>query len=650
MTDDAGDSSDAHMDLTSLDDADLDDEQKQELWESRGGHDTPVDVDVDYDLSENVAYDLVRYVRSNTIRNEQQFLMVALGYLTGYFTNNDYYVSGVLIGTSSSGKTHVQNQIENLFKASHMYQATTGSDKALIYDGEWENAYIASLDELQKPSDTIIEFLKSVHSDDDEFEYKLTPDSAEKRENEEIETITRTALPYWFLFAQFDTDFEMWNRLMKVPVHESESKNKAVGALSHDHYYVQIGDDDTEYGFDFDAGTRALQSHIASIPRNIESGEIPGRVFIPNGDPEAFDRSGPECDATGGFEWDSYEVLKPIYNHGRSESNRVYDMVTNLVRASALLNYQNREIRYLDVPNHQAGEYIIAEPQDVANILSCREAMLATTHELDDKKRKICSAIEFNTGANNEADMATIVDGLDETDMSMLSRTELRNHLEKLHENYLIEINRDGAENGSGDTYIFHGWGELGFANIFEHEQLFDDTFDPISGDNFITAHEQLREELEDSGQDLTKGAETDISSNTNTQRTLSGGSTRNIDLDPHEEAVRSHAVDAIDGVRISELDSVPVEGMLGLTDPTDPDRGEIDIANTPLDPTHGCWYQPNKPDDWITNEKDARRAVKNAIRNLIEKRVIIYDEVHSVNKSNEPVDVTFAVLGEEDI
>jgi hypothetical protein len=617
------------VDLTPVTDADDD------ALTERGGHETPVDADVTYRLSENVAYDLVKYVRSNTIRNEQQFLLATAGYLTGYFTNNDHYVSGVIIGTSSSGKTHLQNKVEDLFSSEHMYQATMGTDKSLIYDGTWDDAYIASLDELNKPSDTLIEFLKSVHSDDDEFIYKLTPDSADKREDETVQTITRTSKPYWFLFAQTSSDFEMWNRLMKIPVHESESKNRAVFRMAFDEHHIQIGETEKNYGFDFIEGTKALQAHIASIPDAIESGEIPGRVFLPND--------------TERFGWKVSEIVEPIFNHKRSESNRVYDMIANIIRAFTLLNYKNRDVEYLDIPNHRTGEYIIAEPQDVANVLSCRESLLASTHELDDKKRTICSTIEHNTGQTNEADMSTIVDGLQDTDMSMLTRSELRKNLEKLHENYLIEIHRNASDNNS-DTYQFHGWDELGFARVLEQQDLFDECFDPISGDNFITAHERLREKLESSGQDLTAGAETEVTSNTGGQQTLSGGANRKIELDPHEEAVRQYARDALDGVRVRSLDDVPVEGLLGLTDPNDPDRASVETADTPLDPTHGCWYQPNRADDWVEDAQDAKRYVKDAIRSLIDKRVIIFDDVHAVNKSNEPEDVTFAVLGETDL
>jgi hypothetical protein len=165
-------------------------------------------------------------------------------------------------------------------------------------------------------------------------------------------------------------------------------------------------------------------------------------------------------------------------------------------------------------------------------------------------------------------------------------------------------------------------------------------------------SHEEQRTELEDTGQDLTKGAELEVSSNTSSggQRTLGGGSSRKIDLEPHEEAVRSYAKEALDGQRVQELSDVPVEGMLGLTDPNDPSRGEIDISGTPLDPTDGCWYQPDKMDDWVEDEQDARREVKKAIRSLVEDRVIIYDEVHEVDKSGVPTDATFVVLGEADL
>ncbi len=43
------------------------------------------------------------------------------------------------------------------------------------------------------------------------------------------------------------------------------------------------------------------------------------------------------------FDWAVWDVLELIFKHSRSESNRVYDMVANLVKASAMVNFHSRE-------------------------------------------------------------------------------------------------------------------------------------------------------------------------------------------------------------------------------------------------------------------------------------------------------------------
>jgi polyhydroxyalkanoate synthesis regulator phasin len=130
------------------------------------------ELEYEYDLSENVVEDLIRFGRSGIVKNEQQFQLTSLGYTTGFMEQPSHYVCGVLIGTAGSGKSHIQNVVEELYDEGYMYQATSGSDTSIIYDDTWEDAYIASLDELQKPSDDIIEVLKSCFSEDTDV---LTP-------------------------------------------------------------------------------------------------------------------------------------------------------------------------------------------------------------------------------------------------------------------------------------------------------------------------------------------------------------------------------------------------------------------------------------------------------------------------------------------
>lgn len=623
------------VDLQSAESAEDLDEEAEEFLEEGGGHDG-VDDDGHYELSDNVARDLIKYIRSNTVKNEQQFLLIVLGYLSGYFEEPDHFVSGVIIGTSSGGKTHVQKQVEKLFPDGDMYRATTGSDKALVYDGAWEECEIASLDELNKPSETMIEFLKSVHGDDEDFEYKVTGEG--EGADRGTETIVRSSKPYWFLFAQTGADFEMWNRLLKIPVHESESKNRAVGAFSFDHHHISIGGD-VEYGYDFDGGKKALQYHIQTIQEN-----TPGRVFLPNGQ--------------GDFGWDVWEIVEPIFNHSRSESNRVYDMVSNLIRASALLNYKDREVRTIAAPGKEPKDYIVADPQDVANVLACRESLLASTHELDRKRRGICEAIREKSGYENEAEVDKIREGIVESEMSQLSRAQLNTQLEVLRDNYLVRVN-EGAGSKNRDTYQFMGFDSMGFAKVPENDGLFAGTNDPISGDPFLESHDELRGELDMDAQQLMSDSSPEVSSNkdasggdgdTSTSLgSFGGGTSRSIDLEPHVEVVRQYAQEAIDGERIGDLSDVPVEALLGITSLEDPDRG-VDTTGTPLDHEHDMWSQKGKPSDWVSNERNAREEVKNAFRVLLEKRVIIHEEVHEQSADGKPIDVTMSVLDQTDL
>ncbi|WP_050032850.1 hypothetical protein [Halorubrum halophilum] len=78
------------------------------------------------------------------------------------------------------------------------------------------------------------------------------------------------------------------------------------------------------HGYQFGDGTERLQAHMLELKRN-----APKRAVLPNGGSD--------------FDWDVWAVLEPIFKHSRSESNRVYDMVANLVKASTMVNFHSRE-------------------------------------------------------------------------------------------------------------------------------------------------------------------------------------------------------------------------------------------------------------------------------------------------------------------
>lgn len=592
--------------------------------------DKPDGVGKSYEISDNVAVDLVKYIRSNTVKNEQQFLLATFGYTTGYLESKKHNCSGVLIGTSSSGKSHVQARIEDIFPEEDLYMATAGSDKSLIYDNEWNECYAASMDELQKVSDEITEFLKAVHGDDDSFVYKLTAGSSDEGADRGVDTIERKSMPYWFLYAQWNSDFEMWNRLMKLHVYESETKNRAVGATKFDHEGLQLGDG-IDYIYEFEEGKQALQDHIVEMRES-----APKWVFIPNGlEP---------------FDWDVWPVMEPIFNHKRSESNRVYGMVASLIRSSALWNWKNREIQTVHVPNVGSKEVIIAEAQDVANVLSCRDALLATTHELDSRKKEVLVAIETKGGALNECTLDDIREYLVESDASLVKRSELELILEDLVDNYLVYRHEKATEDNK-DLYEFLGWMQLDVPNVELHEEVFKGCTNPVTGEDFLTWHKKTKKTIQTNASELMVDTADEVTLNAGGQRTLTGGSSdAGVKLDEHEEAVRAHVEQALNGKTISGLDDIPIEKFLGLVplDASADEVGTLDTTGTILDPEHEIWYQPSRPENWVDSETDARVEIERAVRKLISERIITTPEKEM--EKGQVVSATISVLGARDI
>jgi hypothetical protein len=580
-------------------------------------------------LSDNVVKDLIKYTRSKTVRNEQQFVLTTLGYVSGFMESPKHYVCGVLIGTAGSGKSHIQNTIEDVFPEDLLYKATSGTDKSIIYDDDWDDATIASLDELQKPSDDVIEILKSVHGDaDTEFRYKITGDGMGA--DREVDEIVREAMPYWFLYAQYEPDFEMWDRLLKVPVHESKEKNDGVARTQWDHRRISFGEDADDYIFDFSEGKRAIKNHIRSLPKN-------PRVKIPAGEEE--------------FGWDAYKYARPMFDIGRSETNRVSSQIANLVRASALLNHESREKRMVEIPGEGTKEgVIIASKQDVANILACREVLLATTHQLDSKRKSICVAIDEAGGTKRAAPIKhpkdrqgqpkSIMGYLRKSDSSFVKRPQIEAMLGDLIDNGLVS-KLEGAGDGGRNLYEFQSWQELA---KFDINDDFKDTFegceDPFNGRGFIESAREINNGLTPNASDFMSEGEPVAESNSG-QITLDSEEPVEAELAPHERRVAEMLRETLDGATIDGLDEhePSVREMLGLVDIGEDDDA-VDVPGTILDPEHAVWE--SGPDDWVTTISDSEREIENALRTLTAEG--IFQTSTTKTRNGETVEMTIHV------
>jgi DNA-binding PadR family transcriptional regulator len=566
------------------------------------------DLDYDYDLSDNVVDDLIRYTRSRTVKNERQFVLTLLGYISGHMESPKHYVSGVLIGTAGSGKSHVQNTVAELVPDGIMYEATTGSEKSIIYDDTWNQSLIANLDELQKPSDDIIEILKSVHGgEDEEFVYKIT--SGGEGADRTTDEIVKKAIPYWFLYAQYEPDFEMWDRLIKIPIHESSEKNEGVARTHWGHSSINFGDSDKSYMYDFDDGTNALKDHIRELPRDVY-------VKIPAGEEEF-----------GGHSF--FDAVKDIFDIDRSETNRVSKMVANLVRASALLNHESREKRKIMVKNDGFKEAIIASPQDLANVMACRDVLMATTHQIDRKRRAICLAIEEVGGTQNAAPIKhpddrdgqprSIMGYLRETNSSFVKKSQIIQMLSDLEDNGLIEKLEGAGENGR-NLYKFTSWQNLGKFEINEEfKELFDGVDDPFEAEGFIETARRINGELTPAASDFMQTEEVSSGGNSEDagQATLAKSDEAvEIELAPYEELIRSMLQDTLDGETLRNLDQhdpSPRE-LIGLVDMGD-DPDELDTEGTILEPGHEVWA--HGPKEWVQSVSDAEQQIEKALRTL---------------------------------
>lgn len=552
------------------------------------------DYDYDYELSDNVVEDIIEYSRANIVKNEEQFVLTTLAYITGYMDDPRHFVSAVLIGTAGSGKSHVQNKIEELFPESHLYEATSGSDTSIIYDDSWDHAYIASLDELQKPSDKLIEILKSLHGgEDEEFKYKVTSDG--RGADREVDEIVKKPMPYFFLYAQYEPDFEMWDRLLKVPVHESKEKNDGVGATQWDHSMISFDDSDVEYMFEFEDGKKALKDHIQNLPKDAE-------VKIPAGEDE--------------FGWDAYKHSKHIFDINRSETNRVSGMVANLVRSSALLNHKNRDTTVV-IEDGEPVEKIVAEPQDVANVLFARDVLLATTHQLDRKKKSLCLAIKERGGSTNSADIPSIIDYLRETNASFVKRSQVEAMLQDLIDNHLVEKLPNAGKNGRHE-YQFTGFHQLGTIDVTEDfKETFSDTVNPMSGESFIDYVKEQNNSLRPSVEDFMSegGIETDSKTGTEEQQTLEPTSPLD-ELGPLESEILQRLHQTVDGRIIGNIDKrePTVEQLLGFV-PFNEDPDDHDLSGTIFDPEKPIWAHKTA----VEERKDVDKHIQQAMESLKE-------------------------------
>lgn len=559
--------------------------------------------DPDYEVSPNFAKNLVDVIRSDMVGNEAQFLSLNATYMSGLSRRPEEYIQMIVRGKSGEGKTELKQNVDSIYPKHWLLRAGSTSDQGMVDADSWDNVYVGAFAEFQQMQGKMLEMVKSSAGDDaDEngvgFVHTRNVDDGDGgRTDKEIE---KQAMPTVFLFADennAEIPKELETRQMVTRVESDEEINKGVAKTKFDHREVSVSGRDHDYNYNFEEGKKAVRNHIANVPKPLppQWGEDPKDysypVVIPYDEDTEWPVHHPDYDTYG---WDAFEVVKDILNYKKTESKRGAQAIANHIRAHARMNYHTRDTMEIN-----GVEHFVADPQDVANVLSYRDLLLSVTHDMNEQKLAVIEALtdEVNgvgaPGPNGglQAPHKDIRAYIDEyADITSLSKSQLTNQrdqgvLDQMEEDYLIEVHEGEGENGA-HLYEFLGGSTFGHPNLDVYADLFDNCTDPIRDQPIRETVESFKESLsvtttedlmaDDPMESITGGGMSEDTTESTDDSEGTGESLSDfteeedgsdVDYDEVDHAVHERLQDTVDDTRAEGIEELPhVAHMLGIS------------------------------------------------------------------------------------
>lgn len=598
------------------------------------GFDIEVDdkTEPDYDIADNFAENLVDVIRSDMVGNEGQYLSLNAAYASGLSRRPEEYLQMIVRGKSGEGKTELKQNVDSIYPKHWLLRTGSTSDMGLVdSDDIWDGVYVGAFAEFQQMQGKMLEMVKSSAGDDadeDGVGFSHTRNTSQQ-DGDDTEEIEKQAMPTVFLFADENNSEipkELQTRQMVVRVESDEEINRAVAKTKFDHTEVEVGNRDYEYNFNFEEGKQAVRNHISNIPKPLDPlwEEDPKNysypVVIPHDEGVEWPvNDHPDIDHAG---WNIFKVVDDILSYKKTQSKRGAQAIANHIRAHTRLNYHNRETMDINGVTHY-----VAEPQDVANVLSYRDLLLAVTHDMNEQKLAIIEALTDEThgvgapGPNGglQATHMDIRKYIDEhSDITTPSKSQLTNSndngvLDQMEEDYLIEVHEGDGPNGA-HMYEFLGGNTFGHPNLDVYADLFAHATDPIRdqpiGDTVGEFKEQLSvkasEELmaEDPMESLTNSDDSEGDSDGQATLTKSEGP-MGVEWDEVDKAVHERLQKTLDDARATpeDVESIDLQHMIGVspveyyTDETgftyvraERPRDSEDNQGTIMDSSHSLW------------------------------------------------------------
>jgi hypothetical protein len=555
--------------------------------------------ETDYKIKPNFAENLVDAIRSDMVGNEEPHLLMHAAYATGLSPVVSTYNAVEVGGPSGAGKSALKESVDRRWPNHWLLSITNTSEKGMIDDERWNNRYVIAADEFQKLPSSALEILKSTFSDDadeDGWGYRYVRNTSQQNGDDHRE-IKKQVAPFSTLIADENeargADTELGTRTMTIRVEDNEELNEAVSATFWGHEEVTLPDTDFEYNYKFEDGKSVIDKHIASIPRfeyrqqNVPDGWATNQkysypVIIPNSDSKKWPTT------NGRKEWDAHKVVKPMFSFKQTESKRASKTVANLVRGWARLNHHSREVINLD-----GHEWLVADPQDVGNVIACRETLLSLTHNFNERKMAVIRALTDPKngvgGAGPTGGVAAPIQDIHEyleeyAEITSVSESHLRTTvLGDMIDRFLLTIHENETENGA-HLYEYHGGSTFGHPNVDEYPDIFDNVTDPIRDQPIRDTIEEMKQRLDTrtssgvfsgSGSLDTAmgddGEDTESASDDDSGLSAFGGGVDeedDVELTETEQHVREALQSVVDDCRItlSDKDDLKVSHMVGAT------------------------------------------------------------------------------------
>jgi hypothetical protein len=445
--------------------------------------------------------------------------------------------------------------------------------------------------------------------------------------------------------------------MIELYVEDNIHIRQAIARKNHGHTDIEVTGLPHTYIYDTTEDVATVREHFRNLP--IETDE---EVVGYDGRRGGAYVSDPD--------W-IYYACYPIYNFGRTKVNRVSNQIANLIAGSTVLNHHERRTETVVRDGEQVEAYRV-HPQDVANVLSCQEALLATTHNLDPRKRAILRAVNKTSGMGEHGGWTTldrIREWLDDNDKPTPSESVLRRLLkDELREDWFIRVDGGGGPNGAD---LFQPRTDAGvqsprtsdldtFAEQLHDETLddpyvdvsdpFADCWDPVRDQPFedtVTDFEREIAGTTQSAEDSTSTSSfmggtssdgdsepTDDSSEDAAQSTLGGGSTSTSNApeptgEPEgvvEQWLYERLRDTLGAGGSPFADHHNVAHYAEIVDSTEDDPLSADVHGTVLDPSHELWSNDAFAEDRVVDGSDALRELTDAQYALEDKNLVYHD------------------------